>query len=157
MTATRDFVYLDYAATTPVDAQVVELMAKLQSENGDFANPSAIHVAGRRSAQHVATAASQIAVLLNTEPERLLWTSGATESNNLAIQGLARQRAHRGKHLVTMLTEHKAVTDVFRELESRGFDVSWLRPDSPRRIGSGRADRSAARRYAAGIGHACQQ
>lgn len=130
MNASAELVYLDYAATTPVEAQIVELMADIQSVGGDFANPSAIHPAGRRSSQHVAAAAAQLAALLNIEPRRLYWTSGATESNNLAIQGVARQREHRGKHLVTMPTEHKAVTDVFRALQAQGFDVTWLHPDS---------------------------
>lgn len=129
MSAYSDLIYLDYAATTPVDARVAATMAELQAIGGDFANPSAIHPAGRRSSQHVAAAAEKLAALLNAAPQRLYWTSGATESNNLAIQGAARQRAHRGKHLVTMLTEHKAVTDVFVALQAQGFDVTWLRPD----------------------------
>jgi cysteine desulfurase len=129
VTRENDLVYLDYAATTPVDARVAQTIADIQTIGGDFANPSAIHLAGRRSGEHVANAARRLASLLNTEPQRLIWTSGATESNNLAIQGVARQRAHRGKHLITMLTEHKAVTDVFRELQSQGFDVTWLRPN----------------------------
>ena len=122
-------IYLDYAATTPVDEQVAATMAELQGAGGDFANPSAIHPAGRRSSMHVARAAEQVAGLLNADPGRLVWTSGATESNNLAIQGVAHQRAHRGKHLVTMPTEHKAVSDVFRALEADGFEVTWLQPD----------------------------
>ena len=124
-----ELVYLDYAATTPVDERVAAAMAELQGVGGDFANPSAIHPAGRRSSMHVARAAQQVAGLLNADPGRLVWTSGATESNNLAIQGVAHQRAHRGKHLVTMPTEHKAVSDVFRALEADGFDVTWLQPD----------------------------
>lgn len=126
----HDLIYLDYAATTPVDVRVAEAMAAVQGQGGDFANPSAIHPAGRRSSARVQRAAQQLAALLNTDPARLVWTSGATESNNLAIQGAARQRAHRGKHLVTMPTEHKAVTDVFRALQAEGFDVTWLPPNS---------------------------
>ncbi|MGI9219905.1 MAG: cysteine desulfurase family protein [Woeseiaceae bacterium] len=129
MSTADGLVYLDYAATTPVDERVIETMLALQTVSGDFANPSAIHPAGRRSSEHVAVAAARLAKVLNVQPKSLYWTSGATESNNLAIQGAARQRAHRGKHLVTMLTEHKAVTDVFRELQSQGFDVTWLQPD----------------------------
>ena len=125
-----DFIYLDYAATTPVDPRVLETMASLQSTVGGFANPSSAHPAGRHSSENVATAAGQLAALLHTAPERLVWTSGATESNNLAIIGAARQRAHRGKHLITMLTEHNAVSDVFRALQSQGFEVTWLKPDS---------------------------
>ena len=129
MTARDDLVYLDYAATTPVDPDVAATMAALLTADGDFANPSAIHPAGRRSSRHVAQAAARLAALLNSVPERLIWTSGATESNNLAIQGAARAREHRGRHLITMATEHKAVTAVFRALERQGFDVTWLRPD----------------------------
>ena len=129
MTDPGDLIYLDYAATTPVEPRVVDVMSGLLTADGDFANPSAIHPAGRRSSAHVARAAAQLAALINCDPARLVWTSGATESDNLAIIGAARARAHRGRHLVTMLTEHKAVTDVFRALEKQGFDVSWLGPD----------------------------
>lgn len=130
MSSDDDFIYLDYAASTPVDPRVSEAMAISQSVGGGFANPSSIHVAGRRSTENIARAASQLADLLQTTPERLVWTSGATESNNLAIIGAARQRAHRGMHLITMLTEHNAVTDVFRALQSQGYEVTWLKPDS---------------------------
>ena len=78
----------------------------------------------------VRRAASQLAALVNCSPDRLVWTSGATESNNLAIIGAARYRSDRGHHLVTMPTEHKAVTDVFRALERQGFDVTWIEPAS---------------------------
>ncbi len=94
-----------------------------------FANPSSNHIAGRASRKNIEIAAEQLAALLNVDPHTLIWTSGATESDNLGIVGAARHRAHRGKHLVTMATEHKAVTDVFRHLEKQGFEVSWLRPD----------------------------
>ncbi len=130
MNSNGDFIYLDYAATTPVDPRVSETMASLQSAAGDFGNPSSTHLAGRRSSENIARAAGHLAALLQTTPGRLVWTSGATESNNLAIIGAARQRAHRGKHLITMLTEHSAVTDVFRALQTQGFDVTWLKPDS---------------------------
>jgi cysteine desulfurase len=134
MMAEHEFVYLDYAATTPVDEAVVHTMLDLQGADGDFANPSAVHRAGRRSSAHVETAARRLAALLNTSPRQLIWTSGATESNNLAIRGAAQQRAHQGKHLITMPTEHKAVTDVFRALEMQGFDVTWLPPDGQGRL-----------------------
>jgi cysteine desulfurase len=129
-----ELIYLDYSATTPLDEAVAQTMLELQGVGGDFANPSAIHPAGRRSSTHIARAAARLAALLNTSPRQLIWTSGATESNNLAIQGAAQQRAHRGRHLVTMPTEHKAVTDVFRALESRGFEVTWLAPDRRGRL-----------------------
>lgn len=124
-----DVTYLDYAATTPVDPQVAEKMAGMLASRHDFGNPSSSHIAGRRSTAHIAAATVQLAALLNTDPDRLTWTSGATESDNLAIIGAARHREHRGKHLVTMRTEHSAVTDVFRALEKQGFDVTWLSPD----------------------------
>jgi cysteine desulfurase len=130
MNSSADFIYLDYAATTPVDPRVLQTVVASQGAAGDFGNPSSTHLAGRRSAENIATAAEQLAALLHTTPQRLIWTSGATESNNLAIFGAARQRAHRGKHLITMLTEHNAVSDVFRALQTRGFDVTWLKPDS---------------------------
>ncbi|MDH4126543.1 MAG: aminotransferase class V-fold PLP-dependent enzyme [Gammaproteobacteria bacterium] len=126
--AAADLVYLDYAATTPVDPRVLETMLRLQGVQGDFGNPSAMHRAGWRSHAHVELAAERLGALLGTSADRLVWTSGATESNNLAIIGAARHRRHRGRHLVTMLTEHKAVTDVFRALQREGFEVSWLRP-----------------------------
>jgi cysteine desulfurase len=120
--------YLDYAASTPVDADVAELM--LESRKRAFANPSSNHLAGRQSRALVETAQSQLGALLNVDPRTLIWTSGATESDNLAIIGAAHYRAHRGKHLVTMPTEHKAVTDAFHQLEKEGFEVTWLTPDS---------------------------
>jgi len=121
-------VYLDYAATTPVDPRVVEVMQACLTQEGSFANAASVHVKGRESAQVVANARRQLAELLHTRPDNLLWTSGATESDNLAIQGVARARAHQGKHLVTMPTEHKAVVDTFKALEKEGFEVSWLKP-----------------------------
>lgn len=122
-------VYLDYAATTPVDPQVAEAMSGYLTVGGAFANPSSIHVAGRQSAEAVETAREQLAGLLNVSPHELIWTSGATESVNLGIIGAARFRSDRGKHLITMPTEHKAVTDTFQALEREGFAVTYLMPD----------------------------
>ena len=124
----RDFVYLDYAATTPLNPVVAERMRAVQQ--AFFANPSSNHIAGRQSAAVITRAAEQLGSLLNADPASFLWTSGATESNNLAILGAARHREHRGRHLVTMRSEHKAVVDVFRALEKQGFDVTWLDGDS---------------------------
>ncbi len=129
-----DIVYLDYAATTPVDHRVAELMSSYLTAAGEYANPSAIHIAGRRASDIVAKGTQRLSGLLNCEPRELVWTSGATESNNLAIAGAARHRAPRGKHLITMPTEHKAVTDVFRALEKQGFEVTWLLPDKSGRL-----------------------
>ena len=123
-----DIVYLDFAATTPIDPRVADAMQSCLSPGGAFANPASIHLAGRASAALVQKARQQLADLLGADPRCLIWTSGATESDNLAILGAARFRAHRGKHLITMPTEHKAVTDTFRHLEKNGYDVTWLKP-----------------------------
>lgn len=129
---TDRLIYLDYAASTPVDERVARLMLECRETN--YANPSSNHAAGRKSAATIATAADQVGGLLNVAPGTIIWTSGATESDNLAIVGGANFRAHRGKHLVTMPTEHKAVTDVFRQLEKQGFEVTWLEPDENGRL-----------------------
>jgi cysteine desulfurase len=121
-------IYLDYAASTPVDPRVFDRMREV-SETA-YANPSSTHAAGRLTHEVIAHAADQLGGLLNVDPETLIWTSGATESDNLAIAGAARYRAHRGKHIVTMKTEHKAVTDVFETLAKEGFDVTWVDADS---------------------------
>ena len=123
-------VYLDYAASTPVDPWVVEAMTALMTADGNYSNPSSTHAAGRRSVEYIDHAAGQLASLLNTFADRLVWTSGATESNNLAILGAAHYRRERGQHLITMRTEHKAVTDPFSELQKQGFDVTWLDPET---------------------------
>ncbi len=130
----HDWIYLDYAATTPVDAVVAEVMRRFLTFDTDFANPASLHAAGRSSANAVSEAAGCLARLVNCDPARLVWTSGATEADNLAIQGVARSRAHRGRHLITMPTEHKAVTDVFKALEKDGFEVSWLLPQADGRL-----------------------
>lgn len=123
-----ELVYLDYAASTPVDARVADRMREVGETA--CANPSSTHAAGRLTHRIIAAAAEQLGGLLNVEPKTLVWTSGATESDNLAIAGAARYRAHRGKHIVTMKTEHKAVTDVFDALAKEGFEVSWVEPNS---------------------------
>lgn len=124
----NDPVYLDYAATAPLAPEVAAVMRESLASGQPYANPASIHLAGRKSAAAVAVARKQVARLLRTKPECLIWTSGATESDNLAIQGVARAHAHRGKHLITMPTEHKAVVDTFKALERDGYEVSWLRP-----------------------------
>ena len=120
-------IYLDYAASTPVDPRVWERMREVGEQT--CANPSSTHAAGRLTHDIIARAARQLGGLLNAEPGTLVWTSGATESDNLAIAGGARYRAHRGRHIVTMKTEHKAVTDVFEQLAREGFEVTWVEPD----------------------------
>jgi cysteine desulfurase len=121
-------VYLDYAATTPPDPAVIEAMHACLAEGTALGNPSSVHVAGRRARERVETARARLAELLGCAPENLVWTAGATEANNLAILGAARLRAHRGRHLVTMRTEHKAVTGPCAALEREGFEVTWLSP-----------------------------
>ena len=123
-------VYMDYAASSPMDQRVIKFMMNLGGLNGVFANPDSDHLQGRKSAQIVEKARCQLGTLLNADKDRIIWTSGATESNNIAIQGAAFARASRGKHLITMLTEHKAVTDTFKALEKRGFEVTWLSPNN---------------------------
>jgi len=130
VTDNERMIYLDYAASTPVDPGVLEAM----TVDGNYANPSSTHSEGRESIELIARAAGQLAELLHTSPERLVWTSGATESDNLAILGAASYRKDRGRHLVTMRTEHKAVTDPFSELEKQGFDVTWLDPEADGRL-----------------------
>ena len=121
-------VYLDFAATTPIDPRVADAMQSCLSPGGAFANPASIHIAGRESAALVEKARQRLADLLGADPRCLIWTSGATESDNLAIIGAASFRAHRGKHLITMPTEHKAVTDTFAHLQKSGYDITWLKP-----------------------------
>jgi cysteine desulfurase len=122
-------VYLDDAATTMLDPAVAEVMCQCLSEAGAFANPASSHIAGRASRELVERARAQVADLLRAAPRNLVFTSGATESDNLAIAGAAHYRSHRGRHLITMSTEHKAVTDTFAALERQGFEVTWLMPD----------------------------
>ncbi|WP_406672341.1 aminotransferase class V-fold PLP-dependent enzyme [Natronospira sp.] len=121
-------IYLDYAATTPVDPLVAEAMAGCLTRDGCFANPASAHRPGREARRRVEAARVAVAELLGAEPREMVFTSGATESNNLAIAGAARFHRRRGGHLITSRTEHKAVIDVFRRLEADGFEVSWLTP-----------------------------
>lgn len=123
-------IYLDHAATTPVATEAVSAMTKCLEDPLRFANPSSIHAAGQAAASEEKHAREQVANLIGADPATLLWTSGATEANNLAILGGARFRAHRGRHLVTMRTEHKAVVDPFKALEKNGYEVTWLTPDA---------------------------
>ncbi len=127
-------IYLDYAASTPVDPRVIDAMAEFMGAGGNYANPSSTHSAGRYSVAMIERAAGRVAELLNTDPGRIIWTSGATESDNLAIIGAARYREARGRHIVTMPTEHKAVTDPCKALEKQGFDVTWLEPGRDGRL-----------------------
>jgi len=124
------YIYLDYAATTPVDEQVAQAMAETLMAGGAFGNPSSNHPIGRESLAIVETARAQLADLIGATPRDIIWTSGATESDNMAIAGAARYRAYRGRHLITMPVEHKAVTDTFEALAREGFEVTWLSPEA---------------------------
>ncbi len=126
---TRD-VYLDYAATTPVDPAVAAAMAECLERDGDFANPSSTHSFGRAAAQRVETARAQIAERIGATAESIILTSGATESDNLALQGVMHACRERGNHLITARTEHKAVLDTAAALERRGYAVTYLDCDS---------------------------
>ncbi len=118
-------VYLDYSATTPVDPEVVEKMVPWLYE--EFGNPaSRSHAFGWSAEEAVENARKQVADLVNADPREIVWTSGATESNNLAIKGAANFYKERGKHLITVKTEHKAVLDTMREMERQGFEVTYL-------------------------------
>ena len=118
-------IYLDYSATTPVDPRVAQKMIPLLTEH--FGNPaSRSHPFGWEAEQAVEDARAQVAQLVNADPKEIVWTSGATESNNLAIKGAANFYKGKGKHLITLKTEHKAVLDTCRELERQGFEVTYL-------------------------------
>ncbi|MGB3435743.1 IscS subfamily cysteine desulfurase [Achromobacter sp.] len=118
-------IYLDYSATTPVDPRVVDKMVPWLYEN--FGNPaSRSHAFGWESEEAVERAREEVAKLVNADPREIVWTSGATESNNLAIKGAANFYSERGKHIVTVKTEHKAVLDTCRELERQGFELTYL-------------------------------
>ncbi len=123
-------VYLDYAATTPVDPRVAEKMAACLTTSGLFANPaSTSHLPGREARGLVELARAEVADLVGADLLEIVFTSGATESDNLAIKGAAHFNADRGKHVVTCRTEHKAVLDTCKQLEQEGFDVTYLVPD----------------------------
>jgi cysteine desulfurase len=118
-------IYMDYGATTPVDPRVVDAMIPWLREH--FGNPaSRSHAWGWEAEEAVEKARAQVATLIGADPREIVWTSGATESNNLAIKGAAHFYQSRGKHLITVKTEHKAVLDTMRELERQGFEVTYL-------------------------------
>lgn len=120
-------IYLDYAATTPVDPLVAEAMAKCLTLDGNFGNPaSRSYRFGWMAEEAVDVARNQISDALNCDPREIVLTSGATESNNLAIKGVAEGYAEKGKHIITVSTEHKAVLDTCEYLESQGFEVTYL-------------------------------
>ena len=123
-------IYFDYSATTPVDERVAEAMMSCLTVNGNFGNPaSRSHAYGWASEEAVETARGHVAALINADPREIVWTSGATESDNLAIKGAAHFYQKKGKHIVTCKTEHKAVLDTCRQLEREGYEVTYLDPE----------------------------
>ena len=122
-------IYLDYSATTPVDPRVAQKMCECLTMDGNFGNPaSRSHVFGWKAEEAVENARRQVAELVNADPREIVWTSGATESNNLAIKGIADFYKSKGKHLITSKIEHKAVLDTMRQLEREGFEVTYIEP-----------------------------
>ncbi len=123
-------IYLDYSSTTPVDPRVAAKMADCLTTDGVFGNPaSRSHKFGWVAEEAVDVARNQIADLVNADPREIVFTSGATESNNLAIKGAANFYGKKGKHLITLKTEHKAVLDTMRQLEREGYEVTYLDPE----------------------------
>ncbi len=122
-------IYLDYSATCPVDPRVAEKMMQCLTMDGLFGNPaSRSHRFGWQAEEAVDLARNQVAELIGADPREIVFTSGATESNNLAIKGVAHFYASKGKHIITSKTEHKAVLDTCRQLEREGFEVTYLEP-----------------------------
>jgi cysteine desulfurase len=123
-------IYLDYSATTPIDARVAKKMAQYLTLEGEFGNPaSRSHEFGWKAEEAVDLARQQVADLIGADHREIVWTSGATESNNLAIKGAAHFYRKKGNHIITVKTEHKAVLDTCRQLEREGFDVTYLEPE----------------------------
>ena len=122
-------IYLDYSATTPVDERVAKAMMQCLTLEGNYGNPaSRSHQFGWDAEKAVEEARKNVASLLNADPKEIIWTSGATESDNLAIKGAAHFYQKNGKHIITCKTEHKAVLDTCRQLEREGFEVTYLEP-----------------------------
>ncbi len=151
-------IYLDYSATTPVDPRVAEKMCDCLTMEGTFGNPaSRSHQFGWDAEKLVDEARKNVAALIGADPKEIIWTSGATESDNLAIKGAAHFYQKQGKHLITLKTEHKAVLDTCRQLEREGYEVTYLDVQP-----NGLVDLAAVRSrdspgYGCGIGDARQQ
>lgn len=123
-------IYLDYASTTPVDPAVADQMVEFLTPSGQFGNPaSRSHMFGWQAEAAVEEARSDVAGLIGADPREIVWTSGATEANNLAIKGCAHFNTRKGKHIITSRIEHKAVLDTCRQLEREGFEVTYIDPD----------------------------
>jgi len=123
--------YFDYAATTPVDERVIKVMIECLGYHGNFGNPaSSSHAFGQQARQSVEQARRQVAGLVGAQPEQIVWTSGATESNNLALKGVAQARGVPGGHVITSQIEHKAILDTAKQLQDAGVAVTYLVPDA---------------------------
>lgn len=130
MSEVKTPIYLDYSATTPVDPRVAQKMMEFLTPDGAFGNPaSRSHPFGWEAEKAVEEARQNVADLINADPREIVWTSGATESDNLAIKGAAHFHQKKGKHIITVKTEHKAVLDTCRQLEREGFEVTYLEPE----------------------------
>jgi cysteine desulfurase len=124
-------VYLDNSATTPVDPRVAEKMMACLTQDGNFGNPaSRSHLFGWRAEEAVEEARLQVANLIKADSREIVWTSGATEANNLALKGVAHSYRQKGRHIITSMIEHKAVLDPCKQLEKEGFEVTYLQPDA---------------------------
>lgn len=124
-------IYLDYAATTPVDPRVAEKMAACLTLEGNFGNPaSRSHLLGWKAEEAVENGRRQVADLIGADSREIVWTSGATEANNLALKGVAEAYAERGKHIISSRIEHKAVLDTCEYLAGKGFEITYLEPDA---------------------------
>jgi cysteine desulfurase len=124
MTGIKDIIYLDYNSTTPIHPRVLEAMLPFLQDN--FANPSSSHYLGQLTNKKIEEARHKIADFLNAESNEFVFTSGATEAINLAIKGVAESYSNKGKHIITVSTEHKAVLDTCKDLERKGFEVTYL-------------------------------
>ena len=128
--STQSTIYLDYASTTPVDPRVASKMMEFLTPDGEFGNPaSRSHRFGWKADEAVEEARSHVANLVNCDPREIVWTSGATEADNLAIKGVARFYKSKGNHIITSKIEHKAVLDPCRQLEREGFEITYLEPN----------------------------
>ena len=123
--------YFDYAATTPVDERVIKVMVECLGFTGNFGNPaSSSHAFGQQARQSVEHARGQVATLVGAQPDQIIWTSGATESNNLALKGVAQARGIAGGHVITSQIEHKAILDTAKQLQDAGVAVTYLVPNA---------------------------
>lgn len=127
----KKLIYLDYAATTPILPEISQAMIRCLSIEGDFGNPaSQSHHYGWDAGNLVKTSRVQVAALIHAHSEEIIWTSGATESNNLALKGVVDRYKNQNKHIITSSIEHKAILDTCADLETQGFQVTYLKPDS---------------------------